>query len=230
MQEMNETSPAPALPLRHPRWSASTWVLACLGLVIVLITGDVLRQKFAPPPPKPAAPRPKPQPPAFKVGDEVKDFELPDSSGKPHGLSEWKGQKFVLTFFCGCDVCGTFSKELTRAYRENKRDVPTFSVFTSGFDPVGEAGWVLRTDAKQFTYVYAIQNPQIVEEYQGHPCPKAYVVDENLKILYVSPKASTSMGPMGPALMVRDICKVLGLKHKMPHLGPPAMNHASLAP
>ena len=37
-------------------------------------------------------------------------------------------------------------------------------------------------------------------------------------------------GIMGPALMVRDICKVLGLKHKMPRLGPVEMNHSSVGP
>src|SRR5439155_12655342 len=155
----------------------------------------------------------------FRVGDWVRHFELPDANGKPHRLSELKGHKFVLTFFCGCDVCTLFAKELSGAYRKNKRVVPTLSVFTSSFDPVGEPGWLDRTEAKTFTNVYAIQNPEIVEEYHGHPCPKAYVVDENLKVRYVSPRADPRLSALGPVFMVQAVCKELGLKYSLPTMG-----------
>ena len=60
-----------------------------------------------------------------------------------------------------------------------------------------------------FTYLYARDDPGVVERYHATHCPKAYVLDQDLRIRYVSPEAR---GEASTAAVVRDVLRVLGLE------------------
>jgi AhpC/TSA family len=213
-----------------PRWSTNTWMLVCLGCVILLIAGDITRRAVHPAPETP----PKP-PPGMKldtngrpitwepqIGKEARDFALPDETGKIHHLSDFKGKgNVVLTFFCGCNACADMAKQLAETYRRNpKKVVPTVSVFTSHWDPAGTPGWVNRTNA-HFNYIYSRVDPALVDIYRGTPCPKVYILDKNLKIRYIS-VPSNALSSNQPTL--EEVTHVLGIKYQPPPGGSPRFN------
>src|SRR5262245_29439218 len=125
-----------------PRWNTNTWLLVCLGTVVLLLAGGLTRRALFPPreadPKSQAGPKDKQgnavtwQP---KVGGEARDFALPDGNQQVHTLSTFKGKGDVLlTFFCGCGACADFAKQLAETYRKNPgKAPPTVSVFTSHF-------------------------------------------------------------------------------------------------
>src|SRR5690348_7067547 len=114
------------------RWTPSSWVLASLGFVILLVTADQVRQAVSPPPPKPKLDGFVP-----RVGTRAVNFQLPDSRKKLHRLSDYRGQEIVLTFFCGCSNCQDLARQLSAAYRASGKSPTTVSVFTSHFQPAG---------------------------------------------------------------------------------------------
>jgi peroxiredoxin len=197
-------------------------MLACLGVVILLIAGDLTRRAVHPAPPETPKPVPgtkigpdgKPIMWQPKVGGEVKDFALPDDAGTIRHLSDFKGKgNFVLTFFCGCEACGDLARQLADTYHRNpKKDVPTVSVFTASWSPEGTPSWISRTNA-HFIYLYSKSDPTLVDLYHGHPCPRVFVVDKNLKFRYVGPQPN--LLPSNQPVL-EDMARVLGLKYKPP--------------
>src|SRR5687768_12788345 len=136
--------------MRTRGWSTTGWMLAALACLLILVGGEYAwRTMICPSAPsvKTVQYEWKPQP-----GEPVKDFGLPDAKKKVHRLSDYKGQDFLLTFFCGCGECRTFTKDLVKAYKETGRDVPTVAVFTPGFVSAGERNWIDSTGGK-FTYL-----------------------------------------------------------------------------
>src|SRR5437870_4984121 len=118
------------------RWTPSTWVLASLGCIILLVGADQVQRavwprKVAPPVRKP---RPKTgfQP---KPGVQAVNFQLPDAQKKIHRLSDYKGREMVLTFFCGCSACRDMAKQMAAAYKASHKSPLTVTVFTPTFSP-----------------------------------------------------------------------------------------------
>ena len=70
---VEETPAARSVSRPRRRWSSTTWVLATLGFIILLTTGDMVRRAIVGPPPAPPPPAgPKP----LAVGSPAVDFEL----------------------------------------------------------------------------------------------------------------------------------------------------------
>jgi len=210
-----------------PRWSTNTWMLVCLGCVILLIAGDLTRRAVHP------APETGPKPPPGvkldshghpvtwepRVGADAKDFAMPDDANQVRHLSDFKGKgDFILTFFCGCNACADMAKQLAETYRKNPRkEVPTVAVFTHTWDPAGTPGWINRTNA-HFTYLYSKMDPDLVELYRGHPCPKVFILNKELKFRYVSPQANLIKSNQP---ILEDVTHLLGLKYQPPAGGSP---------
>lgn len=187
-------------------WSTAGWMLTALVCVLALVGGEYAwRTMIHPTKPTTEVKRYEWQP---VPGEPAKDFGLPGDDKKIHRLSDLKGKEFVLTFYCGCGECRSFTKELVRCYKESGRQVPTFSVFVPGWSPGGTKAWIEQTGA-HFTYVYSKDHPEILEEWHGTPCPKAYVIGKDQKIRYAS---ETPMVEHNDA-MVADIAKMLALKY-----------------
>jgi peroxiredoxin len=199
-------------PVRSParitrRWSSTTWVLASLALVILLISGDLVRRAIVGPPKAP----PKPPPaPTLALGSPAIDFELPDMTGKPHRLSDFKGKRFVLNFFCGCEECRHFAEHLAKAYKATRKPAPpTLVVMTAHYEPSATPSFIRSTGSDHFTYLFATDQPDIVEKYNGHPCPKTYVFNPDFKVAYASQVARAG----SYFIMIHELSKVLGLNY-----------------
>lgn len=188
-------------------WSAAGWMLAALLGVFALVGGEYAWREM-----HPAKQVTKVEPDIWvpEVGQPVKDFGLPDGKKKVVRLSDYKGKDFLLTFFCGCNVCADMAKLIEKSYKDTGKKPEVVAVWTPGHVPEGMTGWLNRSHAPDFTYLYTPQDTDLIDKWQGHPCPKVYVVGPDQKIRYSSmsgPEAS-NQATMG------DIAPMMGLKFK----------------
>src|SRR5262245_55351019 len=118
------------------RWNSTTWVLAGLAAVALLIGGDLTRRALFPARERGAQAGDAVKSPTDtwepRVGEAAQDFALPDNARQVHHLTEFKGKgDVVLTFFCGCSACHDMAKQLAEMYQKKPERAPTtVSVFT----------------------------------------------------------------------------------------------------
>lgn len=107
--------------------------LAVAGLLLVAAVAGFLLQRLTAPAPTlrplppaaaPTAPGPAPQAPAVTGGTsipgELPDFVLPDLSGTPHRLSDWRGRTLLINFWATwCEPCRREIPLLETIQREN---------------------------------------------------------------------------------------------------------------
>ncbi len=191
------------------RWSPAAWVLLGITLILVLAVGDYVRRAILGPPPAP----PVVQTPGPQMGGEPMDFELPDHEGKPHRLSEMRGKKFLLTFFCGCGDCTKFTQDLARTYRANKKKIPpSIAVMTAKWEPSATPAWrrIAGATDPNWTFLVSADGGKVVDEWHGTPCPKAYLINEKWKISWMSPPGSG----MSQFMAVPALAGMLGMKYR----------------
>jgi len=193
--------------------SSTTWLLTGLGVIILLIAGDLVRRAIVGPPKQPpaaaAAPTWMPE-----IGQQAKDFELPDMEGKPHRLSDYAGakgggRKILLSFFCGCQECENYANGMERVLKQAKQPPIPVVVMTPGWSPGATPAFVKRSGA-DWNYLFSETNPEIIETYQGKPCPKVYLLEPSLRISYTSPTSVPESWP----LLVTEVAQELGLEYK----------------
>jgi len=200
------------------RWTPSTWVLASICCVAVLVAADQVHRTIRPPKVGAQSSRPHPRSrPGFvpKPGVQAVNFQLPDDKKQIHRLADYKGQPLVLTFFCGCSACRAMAKEMGTAYKASNKFPPTLAVFTSHASREGAPNFVSTTGTQSFTYVFD-GDDSIVGEYHGTPCPTVLVLDKDQKIIYRSKKY---MGGTNIPNVV-DLARLLDLKYTPPKDAP----------
>lgn len=205
------------------RWTPSTWVLASLGCVILLVGADQIQRAIHPPkPPTPAKRTPPKNGFQPRPGVQAVNFQLPDAQKKVHRLSDFKGQQLVLTFFCGCAACRDMAKQMGTAYKASHKTPTTLAVFTSHMQPEGIPNFVRTTGTESVTYV---EDPddRIVKEYIGTPCPTVLVLNKDQKIIYRSKKYR----PPTNVPTMKDLAHVLDLDYTPPKDAP---QHPMLSP
>ncbi len=174
------------------RWGASFWVLAALLTICGLVAADVARQKWWAPKAKPpsmiAEAKPAPVPvkeTGFPVGARVPDFALPDHRGQLHRLSDFRGKKTVLAFFCGCERCAMMASYVAQYEEKSNVDKPQhLTVWT--MPPAVLTSW---QEKAQYSGTFVFENmdgPQ-VKRFGGYPCPRVYVLDPKGRVRYRSP-------------------------------------------
>src|SRR5437879_1434468 len=127
-------------------------ILAAASILGLLGACVVAELTTAPPPaPKPAAPAPAPEPdkhyaaaarkhPGLPLGSEAPDFRLPDREGHYTSLSEFRGGRTLLTFFCGCSRCQLMVSAIQKIERLSQNEKPQhLSVMT--MSPNGLLSW-----------------------------------------------------------------------------------------
>jgi hypothetical protein len=145
---------------------------------------------------------------APKVGDPAIEFELPDIRGTNHKMSAFKGEgPLVLSFFCGCEECTRFAANLARAAKGAEKPPTFLAVMTAHWEPSATPAFVRRTGTQDWNYLFAWRNPQVVTRYNGSPCPRAYIIDTDLKVTYVSPRPRTGQA----TALANSVAKQLGL-------------------
>lgn len=178
--------------MRH--WSSNAWVLAILSVVLMIVTVDYGRQmlknaKAAAPTGEDAKPNPG-NLPDFKVGDVAPDFSLMDAKQKPQTLSKLVKKDTLLCFLCGCTNCRQFQTYVGAMRKELKDKAPTVvSVTTS--PPESEAAYKRDVPLEQ-TILYEKQGGPVMAQYKGHPCPRAYRINPDRTVKWISPSMSVT--------------------------------------
>ena len=196
--------------MRLPRWSPNTWVLATVLLVLIAISGEwVYRQATAKPPAAKADENEfidMARPP-FPPDTVVPDWELPMADGKKVHLHGQTSPHTVLLSSCGCDRCTHVTQKLVAFYQKLGDKAPsTIGIFTPSYSPEGEPGFRKRSGAT-FPFVYSRANPGLLRMWNGEPCPRLYVLDNEHRLKYVSPSVHNS--PTDQQILL-DVAKTIG--------------------
>lgn len=130
--------------------------------------------------PSPAPNFPPQLPPGLPMGSLAPDFELPDLSGRMKKLSDYRGQKVLLTFFNpGCGFCVQMAPELAALPVEGREGRPLPLVVTTGDAETN----------RRMIEEYSIPCPVLVQvkmevasKYLAHGTPMGYLIDEDGRI------------------------------------------------
>jgi peroxiredoxin len=177
----------------------NAWIaLVVFGILGATITEHLLIPERKEPPPKQAA---SPYDPKFagpfKIGDVAPDFSLKDAKGRTVSLSQYRGKRVLLNFYCGCSFCREVATTWTNMLSQ-PRMRPTALLAVCSFGPDydqqfrKESGWkgVVLYDEKPFR--------PVAVKYDSKICPRVWVLDEQGKIMFTNP--SPVQVPPGPEL------------------------------
>jgi len=148
--------------------------------------------------PQPAPLNPQP----LTVGSLASDFTLSDYNGRVYRLSDYRGKKVVVNFFCGCGLCRVMAREWGKQFA----DLSSIQLLAvANFSPA---------TAVEFRNATGIKFPllldpfgKVAQRYQSTVCPRCWMVDEEGKVTYVSrPRAM-------PQHTVEELTKVFHLSH-----------------
>jgi peroxiredoxin len=116
-----------------------------------------------------------------KVGSLAPDFTLSDSNGKTYRLSDLRGKKVLLNFFCGCGKCAELALVWEKIHR-HADDVQVRGIST--INPERLRGWCRAMDIT-FPALFD-PNYRVAEIYNSTDCPRCWVIDETGKVVYTS--------------------------------------------
>jgi peroxiredoxin len=130
--------------------------------------------------PPPAPNLPPQMPPGLPMGSLAPDFELPDLSGRIEKLSDYRGQKVLLTFFNpGCGFCVQMAPELAALPVEGREGRPLPLVVTTGD---AETNRRLIEEHSIPCPVLVQAKMEVASEYRAHGTPMGYLIDEEGRI------------------------------------------------
>ena len=181
-----------------PRLSANGWLLVVFGIILMGLVGEPayriitghksadqiriekqmqLATKYA------AGPQ---------VGEVAPPFTLKsETDGHKVSLSDFRGRRVVMTFYCGCGYCREVAKAWEKLQRKSLKGNPVF-LGICYFQPDRLAPFVKETGAKDLLYVHD-PGKQVGLRYGSPVCPRTWVVDENGKIAYRHEETMTGM-------------------------------------
>jgi peroxiredoxin len=133
----------------------------------------------------------------FKIGDVAPDFTLKDAKGRDVSLSQFRGKRVLLNFYCGCSLCRGVATTWTNMMSQ-PRMRPTVLLAVASFEKDydqtfrKECGW-------KGLLLYDLKPHRVVAtKYDSRICPRVWVLDEQGKILFTNP--SPIQVPPGPEL------------------------------
>jgi peroxiredoxin len=118
-----------------------------------------------------------------KVGSLAPDFTLSDDNGKTYRLSDFRGKKVLLNFFCGCGTCAELSLTWEKIHRQ-RADVQVLGIST--IHPEQIQSWC-RAIGIRFPVLFD-PNYEIAEMYTSTDCPRSWVINKKGKVMYTSRK------------------------------------------
>lgn len=122
----------------------------------------------------------------IKIGEKMADFTLPDVTGKPHSLYEFKGKKAVAVIFIAtqCPYSNAFNQvmaKLTREYAE--RGVAVVGINANKTEPVAEVAEHTRTHGLGFL-VLKDEGNVIADRVGARVTPEVFLLDSNWMLRY----------------------------------------------
>jgi peroxiredoxin len=108
------------------------------------------------------------------VGGLAPDFTLTDYNGKTYRLSDFRGKKALLNFFCGCGSCAELAATWEKIHRQ-RPDVQVLGIST--INPETIQDWCRSLDVT-FPTLFD-PNYGVAEMYASTDCPRCWVMDAN---------------------------------------------------
>lgn len=152
--------------------------------------------------PASAAPRRSPASPKPADVHAVPGFTLPDLSGKPRRLTEFRGKTVALFFFCGCDACHRCAKTWADVQSSGVLPgTPTVIVFSG--ETASAQSFLAETglDAAQTTMLTDPKDT-VAEAYHAPVCPRVFALDRHAGLRYTNNERGTSPQTMPAAVLV----------------------------
>jgi peroxiredoxin len=129
-----------------------------------------------------------------QVGDVAPAFTLKSmTDGHKVSLSDFRGRRVLINFFCGCGLCREFASHWAKMQQKPLKGNPVF-IGICFFQPDRLPMFIHDTGAKNMIYVSDPGPPHRTALRYGSPvCPRAWVIDENGKIAFRHEEVEASM-------------------------------------
>src|SRR5262249_33848300 len=125
-----------------------------------------------------------------KPGQPAPAFRLADAKGQQHSLAQYRGQRVVVHFFCGCSRCEAMARKWS-AWPKQDPNVPIIGLVF--FDPK------YQKDLRENTGVKfpLVRDPEkkTAQQYHSTHCPRAWVLDGQGKVVFSDPHMADMMDP-----------------------------------
>ncbi len=141
--------------------------------------------------------KPKPTPKAeaptspglIAVGEQAPEWELKDSEGKVHKLSESKGKVVLLDFWA--TWCGPCKVAMPSIQKLHEKYAGKLSVFGMNYAERGDPAAYMAK--KGFTYTLLLDADDVAQDYKVNAIPCFYLIDGEGKVLYTAVGYSPAM-------------------------------------
>jgi len=193
--------------MRMPRLSANGWLLVIFGVILAGLAGEPayraitgrksaeemrIEKVEAAVAQAAGGPTLGQVPPPFKLKEIVNGKEGPEVS-----LSDYKGRRVLLTFFCGCSVCRGVALEWAKLDKAPLKGNPVIlGIWHPDADRV--APFVKETGAKNIVYLHDPDRKTGVA-WGSIKCPRTWVLNESGKIAYRHEDVEAEM-PKSPVM------------------------------
>ena len=130
--------------------------------------------------------------PKLNMGRVMPSFTLRDGFGKQQTLSQYRGKKIALFFFCGCPWCTKCAQQWGQFQRGNTLAAPdtvpppTVVVFTG--DSATAHSFALQTglDLKQTVLLPDVAMRVTTNLYHADTCPRVFIADAQGRLRYTN--------------------------------------------
>src|ERR1700683_5303192 len=121
----------------------------------------------------------------FRLGSQVRDFQVRDLDGKPAAFSALKGPVTVVTFIATeCPVSNSYNQRMIDLYQDyTAKNVKFIFVNANRSEPAGE----VRDHAKRVGFPFAVyKDPDnvLADRFDAQVTPESYVIDSSGTIRY----------------------------------------------
>ena len=120
-----------------------------------------------------------------RLGKKVADFALPDSSGKVHKLSDYRGKIVVIHFWSAeCPFVVRYEnriKEITNLYKN--KDVVVLGIDSNATESRGQISRAIQQRAINYT-VLMDQDSKIADRFGAITTPHVYILNRKGRLLY----------------------------------------------
>jgi peroxiredoxin len=179
---------------------------ALFGLLLLVLVVTALRltpltgaRKGAAQPPSALSLHPTARPfPLLQVGAPVPDARLLDWDGHEYHLSDFRGQKMLVAFFCGSPRCVLFAFQWEKIHRQAP-EVIMLGISTTGPQDVSR----FRQETHVTFLLLFDPNYQFARPNDQAPCPSSAVIDEEGRVIYLSGRDGNS--PAGSHALRRHL-------------------------
>lgn len=123
-------------------------------------------------------------------------FTLPDVEGQPQDFAELRGgERTHFMSLCGCARCQTYLTFVGHLHRKPGTPALRHIAMLTAPPEMEEA---FRTNTEfDGAIVYEKKNGPMINYWQGEPCPRAYIIDEEGRLEWISPANIPDMPRIG---------------------------------